>query len=292
MEDKSSNILIVLILIIVIGLGGLYVYKVMNNKGYTAFMKEDENQIEIVNAPKTNHTNTQNTNVSNQSSSIVIPSVETNNSEGKTAVTTSSNVNTTYAYNNRYYYNQLDNYSKVIYDAIVNNIGNLKYGNYTISIDYDFAQLLSQNGGSDKLGSYYDDAVNAINLDVPNLFYIDFSKMSLNIEQTTSLFNTKYRLYINSGENPNYFSSSFSSSTQVENAINTVEGLKNNATRIATGSEYNRVKQVHDWLIEYLSYDSSSTNRGTIYGALYEKKAVCEGYARTYKYILDELRYN
>lgn len=38
-----------------------------------------------------------------------------------------------------------------------------------------------------------------------------------------------------------------------------------------------------------MSYNSSSLNKITVYGAFMEKEAVCEGYARTYKYLLDNL---
>lgn len=203
------------------------------------------------------------------------------------SATVSANVK--YSYNNRYYYNQLDGYSKAIYDAVANNMDRLKYGTYTINIDYDFSGLLSQADGNTKLKGYYNDAINALNLDVPSLFYIDFSKMSLNIEQSRSLFSTKYKLYINSGINANYLSDSFSSATQVIDAISKVENAKDNVIRYFSGDEYNKIKSAHDWIIDYLRYSSTSENKVTVYGALIERKAVCEGYARTYKYILDEL---
>ncbi len=46
---------------------------------------------------------------------------------------------------------------------------------------------------------------------------------------------------------------------------------------------------MHDWLIDNLSYESTSSQRATVYGALVQKKGVCEAYARAYKCILDEL---
>ncbi|MCI9366556.1 MAG: hypothetical protein HFJ54_08770 [Clostridia bacterium] len=289
MEDKFTNTLIVLISIIVLGLGGLYVYKyggkelienIIEEKEVSAnAVPEDTNsnyKVEkntIKSEPEDNNLNTQ----------IVIPGVNE-------TIKNSVEPGTTYAHNNKYYYNQLDNYSKALYDALANNIEKLKTGNYVINIDYDFSGILSKSNGNELLEKYHNDAINALNLDIPDLFYLDLSKMRVVIETTTSLFSTKYKLYIDPDECPNYFSNTFSTQIQVENAIAQVEGMKDSVCNtMNTGSTYDKVRKAHDWIIEYLSYEGSSENKGNIYGALTEKKVVCEGYSRLYKYFLDEL---
>lgn len=287
MRGKSSNGAIIFILFIIVVLGGLYAYKVSG--GSILPTKENESVQEIV-------VNDINTDIENdvpnivegeqeeeEVQTVVIPTTESNNSAQSTEKIS------TYQYNNKYYYSQLDNYSKMIYDAIVNNLGNLKYGSYVININGDFSELLDQSNGQSKLKNYYDDAVNAINLDVPNLFYIDFSKMYLNIETTTTLFGTTYNLYIDAGGNNAYFSSGFTSQSQVEKAINSIEAAKDSVCRMANGDDYNKIRTTHDWLIENISYDDSSYNKGNVYGTFMEKKVVCEGYARAYKYMLDNL---
>lgn len=152
--------------------------------------------------------------------------------------------------------------------------------------------MLSKENGETKLNNSYNDAVNALRLDIPNLFYIDFSSMSLNIETNTNIFGTKYKLYINAGKKPTYYNNGFTSQIQVETAKMQIENIKNEICKLSTGSEYEKIRKSHDWLIENMEYEASSNNRGNIYGALIEKKAVCEGYARAYKYILDELGIN
>ncbi len=297
MEDRLTNLLIAIILVIVIALAGLYAYKISSSNLAETIINSEQLQNQNI-EENTTSTNSENINTitvdevteNNQSQTVVIPSSESNTQT--TVSNQNSGTSTTYEYNNKYYYNQLDDYSKIIYDAIANNIGNLKYGSYVINIDGDFSSLLSQSDGQSKLQIYYDDAINAINLDIPNLFYIDFSKMYLNIETTTSLFNTKYSLYIDSGGNSTYFSDSFTSQSQIESAMSSIDTVKNSVCQQATGSSYNKIKTVHDWLIEYVSYASSSSNRGNIYGAFIEKQVVCEGYAKTYKYILDYLGIN
>ena len=48
---------------------------------------------------------------------------------------------------------------------------------------------------------------------------------------------------------------------------------------------------VHDYLVDNINYDTSLSNQNiyNIYGALINRKCVCEGYARAFKYLLDEL---
>ena len=161
-----------------------------------------------------------------------------------------------------------------------------------MQINYDFSMLLSKENGEKELNNSYNDAINALNLDIPDIFYIDFSSMYLNIETSTNIFGTKYKLYINTGKKETYHNSQFSSQGQVENAILQVENIKKQICEISTGNDFEKIRKSHDWLIENLEYESSSNNRGNVYGALIEKKVVCEGYSRAYKSILDELGIN
>jgi transglutaminase/protease-like cytokinesis protein 3 len=48
---------------------------------------------------------------------------------------------------------------------------------------------------------------------------------------------------------------------------------------------------VHDYLVDNIEYDStiSKSNIYNIYGALINKECVCEGYAKSMKYLLDAL---
>ena len=85
----------------------------------------------------------------------------------------------------KYYYNQLDTYSKSIYMALEKNKENMKTGTFQINIDTDFSPLLSQSNGEDLLGDYYQSAIVAYRYDNPDVFYIEFEKLYLNIETTT-----------------------------------------------------------------------------------------------------------
>ena len=58
-----------------------------------------------------------------------------------------------------------------------------------------------------------------------------------------------------------------------------------------TGDDYEDIKMVHNYLVDNIEYDTSisADNIYDVYGALVNRVAVCEGYARSFKYILDEM---
>ena len=78
---------------------------------------------------------------------------------------------------NKYFYSQLNDYQKIIYNALDKNKENMKSGTYEVNLGTEFSDLLSQDGGSEKLSSYYQTAVEAYTYDNPDVFYIDFQKI-------------------------------------------------------------------------------------------------------------------
>ena len=68
-----------------------------------------------------------------------------------------------------------------------------------------------------------------------------------------------------------------------------LEAIRNSVVENVSGSDYDKAKQIHDALVDELEYDKTLSRIHThdIYGALVEKCVVCEGYAKSYKYLLD-----
>ena len=132
-----------------------------------------------------------------------------------------SNVNV-----NKYFYNQLDETSKTIYKALESNKENMKSGTYRIDFGDSFSDILNGENGQDELGDYYQSAIEAYTYDNPDVFYLSPNKMYLNVETTTSASNITYNVYINCGNENNYFADEFTSQEQVENAIEKVEYVK------------------------------------------------------------------
>lgn len=286
MGDKLANVLIVFMMIVILGLGGMYYVKAIGGGNNVSSANSAQMQEQIQINMQNNDMNQNTTNIASGENKPIIGNVQTSNTNVINTTIYSQNVSSN---NNRYYYNQLSEYAKVIYDAIIKNVNKLKNGNERIDIEYDFSNVWNNGNGEEDLKQYYDDAVNAVNLDRSDLFYVEFSKMWLNIEKVSNLFSTKYTLYINSGNYANYYTDGFNSRQDVENAISQVQIIKNKIIEESTGTNYFKAKKVHDWLVDNMEYDATATYRSSIYGALVQKRGVCESYARAYKYILNDM---
>ena len=204
MEDKLTNLLIMFIFVVVLILGGLFISRLTSRSSIIASSPKVIADDILVGVERTqeNKTNTNvntnttpnptpnpnvntNTNVNTNINVNTNTSVNTNtNTNTNTNINTNTNTNTNTTQkpnvtpvtpksrkevNNRYYYNQLNDYSKAIYDALENNIDVLKTGRTKIDINYDFSKLLSQKDGNKLLEIYYNDAVTAFDLDMPYL---------------------------------------------------------------------------------------------------------------------------
>ena len=204
-----------------------------------------------------------------------------------------NNINTDYSNVevDNYFYNQLDEKSRIIYRAFESNKEQIKTGTYQIELGTSFSDILSQSNGQELLGEYYQSAIEAYTYDNAEVFYLSPRKMYLNIETTTRGGNSTYNVYINSGNEVNYLAEEFNSKEQIDQAISQIEQVKNQIIQNKTGNTYEDIKMVHDYLIDNISYDSSlsKANIYNIYGALVNRECVCEGYARAFKYLLDEL---
>ena len=191
----------------------------------------------------------------------------------------------------KYLYKQLDEYSKIIYNAMESNKENMKTGTYEINLGTEFSSLLSQSNGEDLLGEYYQSAIEAYTYDNPDVFYIEFSKLYLNIETTTRGNKKTYRVFINAGNNTDYLTSEFSSKERIDAALNEIENIKSYFVINKKADAYENIKLVHDYLVESIEYDQSISlsNIYDLYGALINKKSVCEGYAKAFKYLMDSM---
>lgn len=190
----------------------------------------------------------------------------------------------------RFYYSQLDSYGKIIYDKLYANKGKLKTGTYTADFGSTFDDLLHEENGSETLNNSFQLAINALTFDNPELFYIDVTKIYLLTEITTRAFSTTYKVSIG-GNGESYLSDTFGTQETTNYSIGIVEQYKNEIIAECENlSTVEKIRYVNNYLIDNTEYDlSAGENVYNIYGALVDKKAVCEGYARTCKYILDDL---
>ena len=192
-----------------------------------------------------------------------------------------------------YYYQQLDETAKTIYNTFEINIDNLKKDNYIIDFSTSFNDLLQKNTGKHKLNTAFQSALDAFFYDHPELFYIDIEKIALNTKCTSIGNSNTYTVQIMPRNNKNYLNSTFKSEEEVNIAITTVQNIRREIISEVSDKNdiYDKLKKIHDILVKSIDYDTtlSKNNVHDIYGALVNKEAVCEGYAKAYKYILDDL---
>ncbi len=283
-EIKDKVISIILFLIIMGIFSALIVFSIIFIKEFSAqdteLAFEENSDDENVNENKTLENN------------IETPAIVENpiNKIGKTNSTNSNN-NYSKVQVNKYFYNQLDEKSRIFYRAFESNKEQMKTGTYQIELGTNFSDILSQNDGQKKLGQYYQSAIEAYTYDNTEVFYLSPKKMYLNIETTKTSDKTEYNVYINSGNDANYLIDEFNTKAKIDQAMSQIEEVKNQILQNKTGDVYKDIKMVHDYLVDNIEYDStiSKQNIYNVYGALVNKECVCEGYARAFKYLMDEL---
>ncbi len=202
------------------------------------------------------------------------------------------NVNTDYSKGfskNRYFYSQLDDNAKRIYDAIMNNQEKMKSGTATIKLDKNVSRVLQERDGQTLLTQEFQSAWDAISLDNPDLFYIDIAKVNLLIKKFSYVNRVEYELYI-APQTDSYLKSNFASKEEVDRALSEINYKMQTIIGSFTGSDYEKALKVHDYLINNMEYAADNYDSCyDIYGALINGRGVCEAYAEAYKYIMDEL---
>lgn len=229
--------------------------------------------------------------IENQESDNRINNTKTTTDTKISGSTVGTQVLTKNEYQNKYLYSQLGENGKIIYEKLYENKENLKTGTYTIQFGNAFYDILSQENGSDKLQEEYQTAIEAFTYDNPDVFYIDVTKMYINIETIQKIFSTKYNVYINSAKDPTYLLDGFTSKEQIDQSESQVIAVKNQIlNQIAGKNDIEKMRYIHDYLVDTIEYDQTfgEKNIYNIYGALVSKTCVCEGYAKASQYLLNE----
>ena len=204
-----------------------------------------------------------------------------------------------------YFYAQLTEQSKVFYNAMVQMLedGIFKTGNG----DFDLVEeglLSSENAqkyGVTGLMSQYGAARDAFCADYADVFYVDFSYLTLRV---TADSEGGYHVRLGAGRSDNYYTKGFNSKEDVDVAIKEYEAkiseivseAKKVTVKEGDDPDAEMVKYVHDYIIDNTSYRLENVckdeNIGfirTAYGSIVKGEAVCEGYSRALKAVLDRL---
>ena len=287
MKDKFTMLIMTFIVIAIFGVIGMFGVIIYNEINET----DKSNALSEVAEFKTSSINTNDTVEKNIETPKIIEKNPLDELSKNNIENSENDVNYDNIVVNKYFYNQLESYSKTIYKAFESNKENMKEGTYKINLGTSFSNILSKQNGQEELGKYYQSAIEAYTYDNPDVFYLSPNKMYLNIETTTKGQNKTYNVYINNGEEANYLNEEFSNKQDINLALEKIEAIRKQIIHNKTGNDYEDIKMVHDYLVESIEYDQTvlQTNIYDIYGALVKKESVCEGYARAFKYLLDGL---
>ena len=190
-----------------------------------------------------------------------------------------------------YYYNQLNSNAKIIYDKLKENKDKLMTGNYVLDFDTQFNILLHAEKGEQQLNEAFQSAWNAFYYDEPDLFYIDSSKLVLLKKYTDLGGIVTHYISIGPSENGNYLKEEFQTKEKIEEAKEYIKYFVDQIVeQTKNDTDLQKTKRIHDWIVSFLEYDTNkeSKNAYHIY-ALSDRKAVCEGYARIFKYLMEEV---
>ena len=217
-------------------------------------------------------------------------------------------------YSKDYYGRQLNEQAWKFYDAMVKMYENDAFEK---GLDYDLVannvvteeDLIKYATGSTQLLYDMTAARDAFQYDYPEVFWIDWSAISLRVTRNNS---GKYFAFLGRGKRDDYFLPGFNAEN-VDDAINDYNKLLKDAiTEIKTeankdnqneidNTKYKLAKAAHDWEMDKMSYkfeyevknynskDIAYSNARTAYDCFKYGEGVCEAYTRAYKALLDEL---
>lgn len=273
------TIIIIAIVIIAIAAGIVVMQQMLNQKKQT---NANESNVQNTNI-ESNINEIESNNTTNTPNENLTPIDENIVSEPITKPTTTEN----------YYYSQLDTYGKSIYNKLQKEKDKLKTGTYVFNFGTSFNTLLHSENGEETLNTAFQSAWNAFSYDQNDLFYIDINKINL-IKESRSLGGiTTYYISIGPVNSGNYLQNDFQNQETIEKAEKYINNItKQIKEQTKNDTNIQKVKKVHDWLVSVIEYDQSEeekSNKYNIYGALHDKKAVCEGYARSFKYIMEQI---
>lgn len=278
-KEKRQYIIINALLISIVLLLGIYIYKVVQSNKQQIKLGY-EHGVNVVQQLQDEYINVEKVETTENQDTMIVPIIDSYSGEYNFNVVT----------NNKYYYNQLDNTAKLIYDTIESNLSNMTSGNYEIKLSSQIADVLYEDYGENKLDTSFQSAWDALMLDRVDTFFIDVTKINLKMRKTTYGKKVTYALSIAPADSNGYLANGLESEEKVDNILNEIKETRDNIVKSLNGIDYNKIMHAHDWIINNLQYEQNITNNNVynLYGALIEKSAVCEGYAETLKYILDE----
>lgn len=208
-------------------------------------------------------------------------------------------VDATIEKSDNYYYNQLNDKSKQLYQAIneMKNQNILKRGNGYYDLIAN--NVLTENEvkkyeqNTDQILKDFGAARDAFYLDNPDIFYVDFDKLSISFYR----HGQNYLARIDSGREASFYNDEITNEEQINELQAKLDNsIKNYLSNLDNLQEETIVKEINNRLIDNVEYsfdangiDIQKANIRTVLGGLVYKYAVCEGYSRAFKLLMDAI---
>lgn len=198
---------------------------------------------------------------------------------------------------NKYYYEQLSESSKYVYDSIYSVIDKTMTGMYEIKID-----LSEYNVPVTDSTTCFQSAIDALDRDHPEVFWLDYNKIEFKYSiVTTDNIQCIRNVYVAPGEFGTYLIDSYKDKDEVMADFNDVSDYVEEVLPAinafnSTNATYDKLRYIHDLLVktnEYNSdYDNASIKAHKCVSAIPgnttgEDAPVCEGYSRAFKVLCD-----
>ncbi len=179
-----------------------------------------------------------------------------------------------------YYYNQLTDLEKELYNVLVNSkedFLNNKPVKYIIG-------YYNKNTGVDR--KYYIDAIQR----AENAYMRDNAEVQIWLKDPLTFVSFKDGT-IQMVLRPNTVAKKYAdiNSQDIRKAIVEFETKAENFAKTLKGTDAEKLKQIYKWLTETVSYDYTFNlpNTRNAYGAIVQGRCVCSGFAYAYKYVAD-----
>lgn len=194
-----------------------------------------------------------------------------------------------------YFYDQLEPEQQAVYDVLeaMEVDGSLAAGENRVVSDSSLqSQVLAYVYGDGALLQTFGAARDAFEADHPEVFWVNFDKLSFVIYQT----GTSYTLTVGSGREADYYNTGFTSALDVESARAELAQISDAVLSELDGmSDQEKVCYIHNYITANCSYhleldcsDGNVDSIRTAYGPLVAGEALCEGYAKAFKLLADE----
>lgn len=187
-----------------------------------------------------------------------------------------------------FYYDQLSDVEQEIYDNLM--------ASQELFIENQDVLCYSYSGENGIVFSYQDcveRAFFAYLYDNP-LATMWVNKVEYSVGYTSAYVNGEYshiesiELYITVPEKEGRYAD-FLTPEETREALALVEIEAKSFVETLTGTDEEKLTQIHDWIIEGAEYDDTMSvpNLRSVYGAIIQKNCVCAGFAYAYKYVAD-----